>query len=169
MMFYIAIFSILIIFGISLYTDVKEWKIKNVVTLPPALIGIVIALFHFSVWEVLLYIFVVFAVGIAGWLFNLWKAGDTKLILVTAVWSMFITGTNILFPLFYYLVFLGFYFLIGHFLGLKKYRFKLKQYLLSLKTKVNEQYGAIPATFVILCSFFMTFIVYYWSLSPQTM
>lgn len=160
MMFTIAVITIIVIFAISLYTDMTGWKIKNVVTLPPALIGMVIALFYFPVLDVLLYIFVVFAVGIAGWMLNLWKAGDTKLILVTAVWSMFITGTHILFPLFYYLVFLGFYFAIGHFLGLKTYRFRLKEYMLSLKTKVNEKYGAIPATFVILCSFFITFIIY---------
>ncbi|WP_240377255.1 hypothetical protein [Bacillus piscicola] len=158
-MMYVGIAIIVLMFAISLYTDTKGWRIKNIVTLPAALIGLILSFFYFHPLHVSLYVVLLIIIGGIGWVINLWKAGDTKLILSSAVWGMFIMGPNLLFVLFYYLAFLVFHLIIGHILGLKKYKFNLKKYMLSLTTKVNETYGKMPGTFVIMCSFFIALFI----------
>ncbi|WP_026701662.1 prepilin peptidase [Salibacterium aidingense] len=159
-MMYVAVFLLTLTFGLSLYTDMKRYKIKNVVTLPTSLAGILCAPFFVPPLQFGLYLILLMGIGYIGWNMGLWKAGDTKLMLASGVWMVFIIGPSMLFVLFYYLAFIVLHLCIGHFLGLKKYRFNLKQYLLGLRTKVNETFGTIPGTFLIMCSFFISFFIY---------
>ncbi len=144
---------LIIIFSLAIYTDVKTYKIRNVVTLPTALVGILLAFVIFPSIQTLLYVISFLAIGLLGEFLKLWKAGDTKLVLSTGTWSIFLVGQPILlFVLGYYFIFIVSHLVIGHFIGLKKYKFHLKTYLSSLFTGVNEKYGRFSGAITICIS-----------------
>ncbi|MCM3716573.1 hypothetical protein M3202_21245 [Alkalihalobacillus oceani] len=154
-----ASICLIIVFAICLYTDMSSYKIKNIVTFPTAAAAFIVALFLYPVGSVLLYAAILFSIGFLGWLLRFWKAGDVKLILATGLLGIYVVGDIFLVtPVFYYTVFLGFHFIIGNFLGLKAYKFSIKTYLLSFKTRVNETFGRFPGTITIMLSFVATII-----------
>lgn len=162
MMFYIAIGVVSLVLLLSLFSDIKSFRIRNIVTLPTALIGLILNFFMFPWLSVVLFFVVLLGVGIIGEILNLWKTGDTKLILATGIWSSFIIGSpKLLFALGFYLTFIVLHMIIGHLFGLKKYKFNIKNYLLSLKTGINESYGrfsgAITITIALLVNILSIF------------
>lgn len=157
---WISIAIIAFLFSSAIYTDVRSKKIRNHFTLPLSLVGMVLLLIIHPWLYALLYTITLFLIGILGWQIGLWKAGDSKLTLSTGIWAGLALGEPvIIFALLYHLFFIVYHMVIGHFLGLKKYRFSLINYARSLKTQVNEQFGIFIGSFTILFSFLSSLYV----------
>lgn len=157
----LSIVVIAAILMISLYTDVKSFKIKNVITIPTTLVATILALFFYPILPMILYFIVLFGVGFIGWILRLWKAGDVKISMAIGMWALFIIGEpNLLFVLFYYLAFIIIHLAIGHFLILKSCKFHPIRYLKTLVTPVNMVYGRLPATITIMCSFLLVVLLF---------
>lgn len=139
---------------ISIYTDVKGFKIKNLLTLPSALLALVLSIIQFSVLFAFINFFSLLIIGILGEVLKLWKTGDTKLILSTGMWlSLTSPVENISLSFFYFLTFILLHLLIGHFYALKKSRFSLQRYTYSLfYNKENESYGRFRGAITISIS-----------------
>lgn len=157
----LSIIVIALVLMISLYTDIKSYKIKNIITVPTALVATIIALIFYPITQVLLYVVVLFGIGFIGWLLGLWKAGDVKISLAIGMWAIFILGeAQLLFVLFYYLAFILTHLAIGHFLILKSCKFHPIRYLKTLVTPANIVYGRLPATITIMCSFVLVILLF---------
>ncbi|WP_374724095.1 prepilin peptidase [Calidifontibacillus erzurumensis] len=151
----IAYIVLAVISIVAVYTDIKGFKIRNILTIPSALIALIISVFYFDNpffgFENLV---VLLLIGLLGEWMKLWKAGDTKLMVATGMWlSLTNSMENLALSFLYFLTFVLLHLAIGHFYGLKKYRFSLKNYIYSiLFNKNNESYGRFRGAITISIS-----------------
>jgi len=143
----IAIVLFAILYGISIYTDLKFHKIKNLVTFPIAGIALVLILFHYGLRASFFYVLAVIISGFMTELFRIWGSGDTKLFIAASLLSaLVLQSANPYYAMVFLFVNIMLYLVIGHIYTFYKSGFKPALYIVSLRTggEIGKMPGAIP-------------------------
>lgn len=158
----VAFIILITLLSIAMYTDIKFHKIRNWLTLPAMLIGLVILSFQFTIMSAVLYFSMLIAIGIIAELFRLWRSGDTKLVVATGLWlALALQELQYINGLILYFSFIASHLIIGHLFGLKKYNFQVKTYIQSMFTGVNESYGRFAGAITISLSVGVVLVLKY--------
>jgi hypothetical protein len=155
-----ALFLFLVLYGISLYTDFKYHKIKNIVTFPTMAIGLALLFIQQGgLAAATVFITAVF-IGLLPEFFRIWSSGDTKLFISASVVSALLLGVSDYSLLFYFLgINTAIYLVAGHGYALYKSGFRPLVYLQLLRS--NEVIGKMPGALPIMVSNILA-ITLYW-------
>ena len=156
----IAIILFVILYGISIYTDLKWHKIKNYVTFPVGGLALILMFFRFGLGASFFYVLAVIISGFVMELFRIWGSGDTKLFIAGGLLSaLLLQSAN---P-YYVSVFLFgnimLYLIIGHIYTFYKSGFKPALYVTSLR--VGGEIGKMPGAIPIAISNIIAIVLYF--------
>lgn len=143
----VALFLFLWLYGISLYTDFKYHKIKNIVTFPTAAVGLVLLSIQQGIQTSVSIFAVALVLGFLPEVFRMWGSGDTKLFVSASLTSAILLNTADVRFAFYFLgINTLIYLIAGHGYTLWKSGFRLLLYHSMLKSGViiGKMPGALP-------------------------
>lgn len=146
----LALVGLIILYSVALVTDIRHRKIKNWLTLPGMLIGLVSCVYSFGIKESLIFFGILLVLCLVSESFRLWVSGDSKLIIAGGLFtSLFLGSANLFIALGLFLTMLTLHLLMGHFYWLKKYDFNFKLYFHSvlltlLNRSENQELGRAP-------------------------
>ena len=149
-----------LLYGISIYTDLKWHKIKNLVTFPVAGLALILMFFHYGLKASFFYVLAVIVSGGVTELFKIWGSGDTKLFIAASLLSaLLLRSANPYYALVFLFVNIMLYLVIGHIYMFYKSGFKPAIYITSLK--VGGEIGKIPGAIPIAISNLVAIILYF--------
>lgn len=149
-----------LLYGISIYTDFKWHKIKNLVTFPVAGLALILMLFHYGLKASFFYVLAVVVSGGVTELFKIWGSGDTKLFIAASLLSaLLLKSANPYFALVFMFVNIMLYLVIGHIYTFYKSGFKPALYVTSLR--VGGEIGKIPGALPIAISNVIAVVLYF--------
>lgn len=143
----IALVLIVLLHGITIYTDLKWNKIKNIVTIPAFLIALGLMLWAIDIKTNLIYLLCTFFFGLLPGILRIWSAGDSKLFIASSLLSaVLLNSADSLFVVFYLGINMIIYLLAGHAFTFYKSGFKPLAYLANLKAggEIGRMPGALP-------------------------
>ena len=149
-----------LLYGISIYTDFKWHKIKNLVTFPVAGLALILMLFHYGLKASFFYVLAVVVSGGVTELFKIWGSGDTKLFIAASLLSaLLLRSANPYFAIVFMFVNIMLYLIIGHIYTFYKSGFKPALYVTSLR--VGGEIGKIPGALPIAISNVIAVVLYF--------
>ena len=145
----IALVLIVLLHGITIYTDLKWNKIKNSVTIPAFLIalGLMLWAIEIDIKTNLIYLLCTFFFGILPEKLRTWSPGDSRLFISSSALSaVLMNSANPLFVVFYLGINMIIYLFAGHAFTFYKSGFKPLAYLANLKAggEIGRMPGALP-------------------------
>ncbi|SHN66315.1 hypothetical protein [Desulfitobacterium chlororespirans] len=143
----IALVLIVLLHGITIYTDLKWNKIKIIVTIPAFLIALGLMLWAIDIKTNLIYLLCTFFFGILPEKLRTWSPGDSKLFIASSLLSaVLLNSANPLFVVFYLGINMIIYLFAGHAFTFYKSGFKPLAYLVNLKAggEIGRMPGALP-------------------------
>jgi Flp pilus assembly protein protease CpaA len=156
----IAFILFVILYGVSIYTDLKWHKIKNFITIPIAVIALVLLIWNYGLKAGFFYVPIVLFSGLITEAFRIWGSGDTKLFIAASLVSTILL--KVANP-FFVLYFLGFniiiYLAAGHLITFYKSGFKPVLYFTRLR--MSREIGRMPGALPIFISNILAIVVFY--------
>lgn len=140
----IALF--LVLYAVSIYTDLKYHKIKNAVTFPAMLIALILLMVRQGIQTGVLLFLAALILGLLPELFRMWGSGDSKLFIAASLLSVLYIKADFLFVLYFLGINTLIYLLAGHGYTLLKSGFRPLVYISYMKFggEVGKMPGAVP-------------------------
>jgi len=156
----VAIIMLLVLYTVSIYTDIKYKLIKNIVTMPTILVGIFLLSYQHGLFNGIRLFGIGLILGLLLEMFRIWASGDTKLFVAGGLLTIAIMGVADFSILFYLLAFnLFLYLIIGHVYTLSISKFNFREYRNRLRS--NQRIGQIAGAIPIFISNFIVLGVYF--------
>lgn len=135
------------LYAVSMYTDIKYKKIKNVVTMPAIAVGIFLLSFQHGLFHGIRLFVIGLMLGLLLEVFRIWASGDTKLFVAGGLSTLAIVQSDDFSVLFYFFAAnLFMYLLVGHAYTLWISKFRIKEYFHRLRSHqpIGKIAGAVP-------------------------